>query len=114
MNIYRQGDVLIVNFDQPVVEERYVNGKHLTLANGEATGHSHVLTAEKIRAASPWANREVGTENRIGMRPSMVFSIDVPGVVKHEEHAPVHLDPGNYAVFIQREYLPGRTQRVRD
>ena len=50
------------------------------LAEGEVTGHAHVIDAEVVK-------REDGVRE---------FSVDKPATVKHEEHKPVVIQPGKY------------------
>ncbi len=103
---YRQGDVLLVRVKPrrgaaltPV--ERA--GGRIVLAEGEATGHAHVID-------SPMADLY---EDRLARR---YLKLDGPAELRHEEHDPVALQPGIYRVLRQREYAPGpgATRRVRD
>ena len=91
--IYRQGDVYIIavdEFEKPVQEK-----KSIVLAEGEATGHKHVLAGDRV-------------ESKILVHYDGQWWIDVRGgaVVTHQEHAPITLPAGKYAVRIQREYDP--------
>jgi len=116
MNIYRQGDVLIVEVDGLTGSSRKPEKrvKSVTLALGEATGHSHVLTAEDVDVFSTWQVNDVTRQTGIEMRPVHAFRIADPGRVTHEEHAEIELPAGEYLVFIQREYTPAGQVRVYD
>lgn len=62
--------------------------KRGVLAEGEVTGHAHVVEADvKTRAD--------------GVRE---FSLTKEGVVRHEEHGPVVLSPGDKTADQVREY----------
>jgi len=123
MKIYRQGDVIIAEVESlKFSEDERVKSKGLhsiTLALGEATGHSHVLEADTIVVGRPWSNPNEIAILQVGfdmmVRPSHVISIPFGGTVVHQEHGAIVLDPGNYAVVQQREYLPRRRfMSVRD
>jgi hypothetical protein len=100
--MYRQGDVLLkqvktIPKDAKVTETE--NGR-LILARGESTGHSHTVCAID------------GTlfiaDDRLYLRT------DDGCELVHQEHAPIHIDTGNYEVIIQREYSPQEIRRVQD
>ncbi len=101
--MYRQGDVLIVAVNeipesQPVAREQ----DHVVLAHGEVTGHSH-------RIASRHATL-MRTEADV-----RYMRVTAPVELRHEEHSPVKIPPGNYRVTIHAEYVPGALpRRVED
>ena len=89
----RQGDVYIFQVDEtnkPLEEKR-----ELILAEGEVTGHRHVLIGDRV-------------ESKILVHYDGQWWIEGGGgaVVTHQEHAPITLPAGKYAVRIQREYDP--------
>ena len=98
--LWRQGDVfLIPTANLPTagrVERRPV------LAEGEITGHAH-------RLKDP-ASAQVFS---VGQTLYLEVLADTATIV-HEEHAPVTLPRGGYAVRIQREYSPQEIRRVVD
>lgn len=109
---YRQGDVLLYALDRSritseldVVPRR--DGR-IVLAEGEATGHAHAVHdagATLLRARRPGG--------------PLLLRLDAPAVVVHEEHTPLELPAGDYAVVLQREYVPpavspAESVRVRD
>lgn len=92
---FRQGDVLLVRVDSvpaDTVNERR-RGKRLILADGEATGHAHAIESDTARLVT----------DRGGSR--FLVLADTESLV-HEEHATIVLEPGNYRVVRQREYVP--------
>jgi hypothetical protein len=106
--MYRQGDVLLVPVDpaqlpaRPAREERDQQGR-LVLANGEATGHAHVV-------AAPTA--ELLTDPDEVERRFLVLATHA--LLTHEEHASVPLPAGTYQVVRQREYTPMANRDVFD
>ncbi len=97
MQPIRQGDVIL----QPV---KLTSGKklsHLTLAEGEVTGHSHQITS---------GNAELYEKD--GTLYLKVLSETAS--LTHEEHKPVTIPQGNWIVRIQREYEPMGWRYVAD
>lgn len=105
---YRQGDVFLVRVDSvptDAINERR-RGKRLVLADGEVTGHAHAIESDTARLVT----------DRGGSR--FLILSDTESLV-HEEHATIVLEPGNYRVVRQREYVPDpvverRSRPVRD
>ena len=97
--VWRQGDVFIVS--TPNLPDD-VSGHRPILAEGEVTGHSH-------RVSDP-VTAQVFRGNT-GM--FMQVTADQATIV-HDEHAPVMIPRGNYAIRIQREYHPKEIRRVVD
>jgi len=101
---YRQGDVLLVRFRPRrwgALAHVERAGGRIVLAEGEATGHAHVIDSP---LAELYQDR---LENRY-------LKLDGPAELRHEEHAPVALEPGVYRVLRQREYAPKSNRRVSD
>ncbi|HEY9715116.1 MAG TPA: hypothetical protein V6C72_16720 [Chroococcales cyanobacterium] len=99
---YRQGDVLLVKISElPKDAVKELASDKIVLALGEATGHSHCLTAPQ--GATLFAQNE-----------ERYFEIKHSSSLVHEEHSPINLDPGLYRVVRQREYTPERIRRVAD
>ncbi len=98
---YRQGDVLILEIDAIPATAKPEKG--LVLALGEATGHKHQIMNKK-------------SVNRFVAERLQYLSVKAKAgaVVQHEEHSPITLPPGNYAVLIQTEYAPGELKLVID
>lgn len=96
--IIRQGDVLIIPSDTLVKGTKL---PHLTLANGEVTGHRHRIS-----------NGDAELFERDGVMYLRVLS--PTALLTHEEHAPVNIPQGNWQIRIQREYEPEGWRYVAD
>lgn len=96
--IYRQGDVLIRKIDSlPTIELSEV--KSGIILYGEATGHKHRITKGRLFKSKD---------------DSMFLSVSRQGFIVHEEHNPITLDKGYYAIIRQREYHPEEIRNVID
>jgi hypothetical protein len=101
MTIHRHGDVLLVPVALPgdaIPVPPAARG--VVLAEGEVTGHAHVMPAETVQM---WS---VGDQRYITVRE--------PSALTHEEHATQVIAPGDYRVIIQREYTPEGIRNVAD
>ena len=96
--IIRQGDVLIIPCDSSVIGCKL---DHLTLAEGEVTGHSHRIS-----------NGEAELFERDGVLYLKVLS--PTALLIHEEHASVNIPQGDWEIRIQREYIPEGWRYVAD
>lgn len=102
-DVYRQGDVIIKGIGvKPEGDIKLL--PHLTLAEGEATGHRHQITrgqAELYQMAT-------------GLMYLKVLSDFA--TLYHEEHEEIELPKGDYEVFIEREYdwVEGLEKKVVD
>lgn len=91
---YRQGDVLITAIPEvPEWIELDESADEIVLAEGEVTGHCHLLLSAAIRFCK---------DSMDGLHLSLVHD----GRVEHPEHAPLELPVGHYTVRRQREYEP--------
>jgi len=72
----------------------------VVLAEGEATGHAHVVRGRHARlfAAGPWT--------AASRRTRYLVVEGKPATLVHEEHDPISVAPGSYRVLRQREYEP--------
>jgi len=104
--IIRQGDVLLVPADGlPAREhEQVVAGPRIVLAEGEATGHAHVVLgrARLVRTASALSRQSSGRTHLV---------VEEPANLVHDEHDSIGLLPGVYEVHRQREYVPPTPRR---
>ncbi len=98
--VWRQGDVFLIARAEAL--PKYRAAVPPVLAEGEVTGHAH-------RLADPAAAQLY----RSGLQLYLEVSARSARIV-HEEHGPIDLPRGIYEVRIQREYIPGADQRVRD
>jgi hypothetical protein len=90
-NTYRQGDILFIQADESIHTDETTSDT-LEIAQGEVTGHAHILHAGAIRFLTDLEKR--------------VTHLELPqgGTLRHDEHAPIELPPGGYEVRRQREY----------
>ncbi|MCP2730410.1 hypothetical protein NJ959_18440 [Symplocastrum sp. BBK-W-15] len=89
MRPIRQGDVILLSVPE-------ITGKkltHLTLAEGEVTGHSHRIS-----------NGEAELYDKDGTLYLSILS--KKATLSHEEHEALPIPQGNWMVRIQREYAP--------
>lgn len=97
MQPIRQGDVILT----PVQKTEGQKKSHLTLAEGEVTGHSHRIIDGKAELYE-----KDGTLYLRVLSPTALLS--------HEEHNPISIPQGNWMVRIQREYEPQGWRYVAD
>jgi hypothetical protein len=102
----RQGDVLLVAVDKkpPAGIEAKIE---VVLAEGELTGHVHLVQAKEVLEWSEGDQRYIRVTS------------GEPGVLSHEDHDPVPaavLEPGiTYRVIPQQEWdLQGQWRKVTD
>ena len=85
--LYQQGDVLI----QTVLEVKGKKLNHLTLAEGEATGHHHTITE--------------GDAELYEHEGTMYLRVNSEeATITHQEHGAVTIPKGDYIVKRVREY----------
>jgi hypothetical protein len=94
----RQGDVLIIPSDTEFTGTKL---SHLTLAEGEVTGHRHRIS-----------NGEAELFESEGVLYLKILS--PTAILSHEEHAQVTIPQGNWEIRIQREYSPEGLRYVVD
>ena len=96
--IYRQGDILFKKVRRIPLEAKQIDNK--VIAEGEVTGHAHVLVNGAVFEV-------LDSESRLFIKSSTNTKIT------HNEHLPIKLEPGEYEVIRQREYLgPGIEHRI--
>lgn len=98
MQPLRQGDVLLI---PAVAGESGRKLDHLTLAEGEVTGHRHRIS-----------QGEAELYERDGTLYLKVLS--PTALLTHEEHHPISIPQGDWMVRIQREYEPQGWRYVAD
>jgi len=96
--VYRQGDVLLVEVKGRVKGKVVAKGR-IVLAEGEATGHAHVVEADPEDAV---------LKEFDGKRFLEVYR---EASVTHQEHATITLKPKTYEVRRQREWTDGDEPR---
>ena len=109
MAFFQQGDVLIKEVKDDyqlgrIKERKSRKVKSLTLAQGETTGHSHLLTGKNIIHFIPQGNDYIA------------FELKEEATISHEEHNSFVLPPGMYFIETVREYdhFNEETRYVRD
>jgi hypothetical protein len=100
MKPIRQGDVILMPMQRAVAmgDKRL---PHLTLAEGEVTGHRHRISDGKAELYE-----------KDGVLYLKVLS--ETATLTHEEHKPIQIPQGNWMVRIQREYEPEGWRYVAD
>jgi hypothetical protein len=102
--MFRQGDVLIelVNEELPADAKQVKpdSRNRLVLADGEATGHAHAVSAN----GAALYDADTG----------LMLQVNQPTAVVHEEHSAINLDTGLYKVTRQKEYFPTEIRNVAD
>lgn len=101
--MYRQGDVLLVPIQSSLPKDAEpISEGFLVLAEGEATGHAHVIES-------------IGSELLETKKGERYLTLAQETVLRHEEHAPIEIPEGAYKVIRQREYVQQeRPRTVRD
>lgn len=84
--IIRQGDIKFTKVDEDVQGKSI---KQLTIAEGEFTGHNHVLVAEAGSSIS-------GNKTK--------FTVKGKAKLVHPEHDTIPFSSGTYIVSMEREY----------
>ena len=102
--IIRQGDVLLVPLDSIPRRslELVTEGPRVVLAEGEATGHAHVVQGRARLVRSTRHHQHPGETYLV---------VSGPATLVHEEHDRIELATGAYEVRRQREYVPPAPRR---
>lgn len=105
-NTYRHGDI---SFHKTNKESDLKEIKHkgtFTVAEGEHTGHHHVISVEKPE------------DMKMFQKPNGQYVIELfgTGTLVHPEHKPLKLEPGIYEQKQEREfdYFQNEITRVAD
>jgi hypothetical protein len=98
--MWRQGDILIAAV--AAIPRGATRRANCVLAEGELTGHSHRI--DQPAAAELFEHK--------GMLYLRVLAHEAE--VAHQEHGPITLPQGVYAVWRQREYSPQAIRTVTD
>lgn len=96
---YRQGDLLIEKIAElPEYTQEQIKKDNVIL-RGESTGHSHKL--ENGQVIQKWQE--------------LYLIVNDKGRIVHDEHSPIDLPAGYYAVKRQRQYVAeGEEETVND
>lgn len=100
------GDVILTYGELPGDFDSMPIVKDSCLAYGEATGHAHKIFGEP----EAFELRECPKTKTRHLR------VVSPVALKHQEHSPILLPPGDYRIGIQKEYDPFEklTRQVAD
>jgi hypothetical protein len=120
MNIFRQGDVILVQVSSLPKGCVPAEGqaRKIVLALGEATGHHHRI--EDHVTIGPEAAAEIAeaaiARARLYVAPTGERFLEVKETVTllHEEHSPHTIPPGIYELPVQMEYDASLMRRVQD
>lgn len=93
MNIYRHGDISLHPLEKAEGEKIKHNGSFI-LAEGETTGHKHVISVPSIDDMEVFRTPEGG----------YFLRLKTEATVTHEEHRKVVVAPGTYKMVNEREY----------
>lgn len=116
--IKRHGDLLILKVSS--LPASIVQTDNNVLAVGETTGHSHRLTGRAFVYDNPNKETVGKTANDLGFSslrdvvPSKFFLAKSDQELVHEEHKPLGIETGAYAVINEREYDPFAAAIVRE
>lgn len=99
--LIQQGDVLLFRVGELPEGVKKLN--HCVVAEGEATGHKHQIV-DGVLFADDKDNMFVSVEN------------DTPGVLSHEEHAPVKIPQGIWKIkkVLEYDHFAEEAKEVRD
>jgi len=100
--MYRQGDVLIVEVAKIPTRTKLDKRARVLVAEGEATGHAHVLVPAEDATVLADADIE------------FIRIMGANGLLTHDEHTAIELPPADYRVVRQREYAPEENRLVAD
>ena len=117
MKMFRQGDVLLINVTSMRLNREVAHAElsgrlkdvtppdRIVLAFGEVTGHAHAIYPNKegLLPAKLW---DTGAERFLQVMEKTEL--------RHEEHALIELDVGDYRVVRQREYTDDVERLVAD
>lgn len=106
--MYRQGDVLLIPVSEIPSQAKAIEsrGGRVVLAEGESTGHAHTVETgvATLYSTAESADRWLRVHQQAGS----------VALLTHQEHTPITLPPGDYAVRRQREYSPAEIRHVVD
>lgn len=112
--MYRQGDILFV----PVAKAEGAKGvktSSILVAEGEATGHHHVLHAQGNCGLLEYTLTQDEVDRRfIEIVAANSDLAEKAASLTHQEHATIDLPAGIYEVRRQREYAPEQNSYVAD
>jgi hypothetical protein len=110
---YRQGDVGMEQLAEVPEGLEFVSKPSVVLAEGEVTGHYHLLDASSCKVGGPTDGTAYPLE--IAEKDGTMFlRVAEPMPLKHQEHGTITVEPGIYKVIRQVEYTPSAPRMVLD
>lgn len=110
LNYYRHGDLGITQLkekpaDEMLKDHKVYKGRKFVLAEGEATGHNHVLTTESKTGFEIYKHFD-----------KIYLKLEQPAKLTHQEHKKITIKPGIYVVKKEREhdYFQNQSRGVID
>ncbi len=108
--LYAQGDILFERISSTGLDQGARPDGQLVIAEGEATGHRHIINGGATMFRDDAMARDIASELYVGhVRVGKDGS-----AVEHDEHAPLFLPAGTYRVRRQRELQPQDVSLVAD
>ena len=97
----RHGDIMLKPAPAPRDTTAGVIATSIVLAEGEKTGHSHVLNGAELTLLKASWNR-------------VMVHVPAGADLRHQEHKTINVPPGWYEVVRQRVYTPAGPAFVAD
>ena len=89
----RHGDIIFIQKEIDIAKLKKIGSKKFVVAEGESTGHHHVITATK------------GTVDVYeGQNGEFVIAVNGKAVLTHPEHKTLEFETGVYKVEREQEY----------
>ncbi len=102
---WRQGDIYFVKIGEEAESAESRPVKNGVIAKGETTGHAHRV--------SPSSMAQGALLSLVG-RSMFLRSPEAGATIVHDEHGPIELPAGSYAVVPQQEFDGLRWRQVLD
>jgi hypothetical protein len=102
---WRQGDIYFVKLDEEIDSANATPVKNGIIAKGETTGHAHRVSPSSVAA---------GALLSLVGRSMFLRSPEAGTTIVHDEHGPIRLPAGSYAVVLQQEFDGLRWRQVLD
>lgn len=99
----QQGDLVLTKLcSLPTGEQKVISKKRCVLAEGEHTGHNHVVEDDEAELL------EIGEK--------MILNLQKQAVLKHQEHGPITLSPGIWEIgrIQEFDYFQMMSRQVQD
>lgn len=115
--MYRQGDVLVERVGSLPSKVKKAAKRRVILAHGEVTGHAHAIADVPVSAETHKDGSLVFRPEQAQGAPIQVSAMEIQSALaalKHDEHATIPLEAGQYRVTRQREYSPEAVRNVAD